>query len=279
MKNNEKVIEKIKTYCMNQSGAYETRPFGNYPICYRVMGKIFAQFHPEAHFFKVTLKSEPEQAEIYRQIYSGIVVRGYHCPPIQQPYWNTVDLDMFEDMGMLCQMIDEAYDAVVKKLSGKAKKQLSELSGFEYKDLDGSDSGFAILCDKLDSRLDELVGAKFERNQYEKYNLRDTISDVIVVYRNGQPIACGGFKMYDEEHAELKRIFVDSSAKGMGLGAEIIRRLEARAKIKGYKWCMLETSEPLEAACHVYKKAGYKIIPNYGSYINMEDSICMERKI
>lgn len=154
-----------------------------------------------------------------------------------------------------------------------------KFSKLEYKDTDGNDSDFATLCCKLDSRLDELVGTKFERNQYKQYNHRDNISDVIIVYKCGEPIACGGFKMYDEEHAELKRIFVDSSCQGMGLGSEIVRRLEAKAKIKGYKWCILETSKPLEAACRIYKKAGYKIIPNYGQYVNMQDSICMERKI
>lgn len=123
------------------------------------------------------------------------------------------------------------------------------------------------------------MGGEFERSQYQQYNYRDDINDVIIVYLSSKPVACGSFKMYDEEHAELKRIYVDSSCQGIGLGAEIVRRLEAKAKIKGYKWCILETGEPLKAACHVYQKAGYKIIPNYGQYAGMPDSICMERKI
>lgn len=279
MKNNEKVIREIKSYCMNRAGAYETRPFGKYPICYRIMGKIFAQFNPEERFYTMTLKCEREQADMYRQLYPGIVVRGYHCPPVQQPYWNTIDLARLTDMKLLNQMIDEAYDAVVKKFSRKAKERLPKLSELEFKDSVGSDLDFAMLCGKLDGRLDELVGTKFQRNQYEQYNRRDHISDVIIVYRSGEPVACGGFKMYDEEHAELKRVFVDPSCQGLGLGAEMIRRLEAKAKMKGYKWCILETSKPLCAACHLYKKAGYKLIPNYGKYVNMTNSICMERKI
>lgn len=85
--------------------------------------------------------------------------------------------------------------------------------------------------------------------------------------------------MYDEEHAELKRIYVEASQQKMGLGTELVRRLEAETKIKGYKWCILETGKPLKAACSMYKKAGYKIIPNYGQYADMPNSICMERKI
>jgi predicted DNA-binding protein (MmcQ/YjbR family)/N-acetylglutamate synthase-like GNAT family acetyltransferase len=279
MENNSAIVQVIDEYCRKQLGAYETRPFGEYPICYRVMGKIFAQFNPEEKFYKLTLKCNPEKAHLYRQLYPEVVVRGYHCPPVQQPYWNTVDLYAFHDMEQLYQMIDEAYAAVVEKLSKKGKMQLSALSELEFKDTDGEDPDFALLCGKLDLALDEMVGKKFQRSQYNQYNQRDSIHDVIVVYRNGEPIACGAFKMYDEDHAELKRIYTEPSCRGMGLGAELVRRLEAKAKILGYQWCILETGKPLEAACHVYKKAGYQIIPNYGQYVDMPNSICMERRI
>ena len=259
---NEKMIQEIKSYCLNKPGAYETRPFGKYPICYRLMGKIFAQFNPETNFFRLTLKCNPEQSYIYRQIYQDIVVRGYHCPPVQQPYWNTINLDVFSDIKMLYKMIDEAYEEIVGKLSGKAKKQLSELLELEFKYTNGEDHDFVMLCNKLDYALDELA-----------------IHNVIVVYCKGKPVGCGSFKMYDEEHAELKRIYTEPICRGIGLGVEIVRRLEAVAKMEGYKWCILETGEPLGAACHIYKKMGYKVIPNYGQYVNMPESICMQRKI
>ncbi|SEW44438.1 GNAT family N-acetyltransferase [[Clostridium] fimetarium] len=279
MQNNKRIIQSIEEYCLNLPGAYETRPFGKYPICYRVMGKIFAQFNPEEKFYKITLKCEPEKANLYRQLYPELVVRGYHCPPVQQPYWNTINLDRFLDMELLFQMIDEAYDAIIGKLIKKARMQFSELSELHFKDTDGSDPDFILLCRKLDDALDELVGTKSQRSQYDQYNQRDNIHNVIVAYRDGIPVACGAFKMYDEEHAELKRIFTDTFCRNIGLGAEMVRRLESKAKILGYKWCILETGKQLEAAFHMYNKAGYKIIPNYGQYADMPDSICMERKI
>lgn len=279
MENNEKVITAIAEYCMKHPGTYETRPFGEYPICYKVMGKIFAQFNPEVKFYKMTLKCEPDKAILYRQLYPEVILRGYHCPPVQQPFWNTVNLDDFYDMDMLLQMVDEAYDAVIHKFSEKVKAELLNLSEIEFKDTNGKDQDFAMLCGRLDKALDEIVGGKLNRGQYEQYNQRDSIHDVIVAYHKGEPIACGAFKLYDEEHAEIKRIYVETSHRKMGLGAELVRRLEARAKIKGYRWCILETGKPMEAACSMYKKAGYKIIPNYGQYADMPDSICMERKI
>jgi predicted DNA-binding protein (MmcQ/YjbR family)/GNAT superfamily N-acetyltransferase len=279
MEHNPETIKAIDEYCLKLPGAYESRPFGEYPICYRIMGRIFAQLNPEEKFYKLTLKCEPEKAYLYRQLYPDIIVRGYHCPPVQQPYWNTVDLNSFGDFNLMLQMIDEAYQAAVIKLTKKERMQLSALSELEFKDTNGEDPDFSMLCNKLDGALDDLVGAKFQRSQYDRFNHRDSIHDVIVAYRGGVPIACGAFKMYDEDRAELKRIYTEPSVRNMGLGAELVRRLEARAKIKGYRWCILETGKPLEAACHLYQKAGYKIIPNYGQYADMPDSICMERKI
>lgn len=279
MENNINIIHAIEASCMKQPGAYESRPFGKYPICYRVMGKIFAQFNPEEKFYKLTLKSEPEKSYQYRELFPGVIVRGYHCPPATQPYWNTIDLYEFDDMELLLQLIEEAYIATVAKLNKKSKARLAYLSELEFKDTNGKDPDFAMLCDKLDSNLNEIVGGQIQRSQYDQYNKRDNIQDVIVVYHNGNPIACGAFKMYDEEHAELKRIYNEPDYRNIGLGAELLRRLEAKARIKGYRWCVLETGKPLEAAFHLYQKAGYQIIPNYGQYAHMPLSICMKRKI
>lgn len=108
--------QEIHDYCMAKPCAYETRPFGEYPICYRLAGKIFAQLIPKEDWFKVTLKTNPDAADFYRRAYPGVVVRGYHCPPVQQPYWNTIDLNQF-DKDKLFQMIDEAYDEILKHLT------------------------------------------------------------------------------------------------------------------------------------------------------------------
>lgn len=53
----------------------------------------------------------------------GKVVRGYHCPPVQQPYWNTIYLEDFPDDELL-NMIDLAYDTVFSKFSKKEQKRI-----------------------------------------------------------------------------------------------------------------------------------------------------------
>lgn len=118
-------LEEIKNYCKGKPYATEAFPFGDVPICYKLKGKIFAQLYPYEHDYKITLKCTVDAGQFYREVYPGKVVRGYHCPPVQQPYWNTVYLDDFPEDELL-NMIDLAYDTVFSKLSRKEQKRIKE---------------------------------------------------------------------------------------------------------------------------------------------------------
>lgn len=111
--------ERIRSYCLSLPHAVETYPFGDTPVCYKVGGKIFAQLYPD----KITLKCTAFSGQMFRQAYPGIVVRGYHCPPVQQPYWNTIHLKRFPE-AELPMMINHAYETVISGLSKKAQKEL-----------------------------------------------------------------------------------------------------------------------------------------------------------
>lgn len=113
-------IEQIKSHCLSKPKAEETYPFGDWPICYKVAGKIFAQVYPD----KITVKCTRFAGELFRAQYTGIVVRGYHCPPVQQPYWNTICFDGFPE-AELPYMIDLAYETVVAGLPNKVQKELA----------------------------------------------------------------------------------------------------------------------------------------------------------
>lgn len=121
------VVEEIKNYCLSKHMACETYPFGEVPICYKLNNKIFAQLYPLEHDYKITLKCTAEAGEFYRMAYPGKVVRGYHCPPVQQPYWNTVYLDGFSEE-VLLDMIDLAYETVFRSFSKKVQREIENRS-------------------------------------------------------------------------------------------------------------------------------------------------------
>lgn len=117
------LLNKITEYCLSKYKAYEDYPFGDIPICYKLNNKIFAQIYPNPNDLKITLKCTADTGQFYRRVYPGKVVRGYHCPPVQQPYWNTIYLDDFPYEELL-NMIDHAYDTVLHSFSKKIQKQI-----------------------------------------------------------------------------------------------------------------------------------------------------------
>lgn len=114
----------ITAYCLSKYKAYSDLPFGEWPVCFKIGGKIFAQLYPD----KVTLKCTRFQGELFRSNWPGVVVRGYHCPPVQQPYWNTIDLALFPQEE-LPHMIDLAYRAVLDSFSAKKRRELLDPIG------------------------------------------------------------------------------------------------------------------------------------------------------
>lgn len=148
---------------------------------------------------------------------------------------------------------------------------------FEY--TDGSNKDFIQLCHGLDDFLNELVGGEQNRAEYVQYNKLDDIHDAVIAYDDNIPVGCASFKKYDAEHAEVKRVFVRREYRGQGISKELMKKLETRAVEQGFKYFILESGEPLTAAMALYRKTGYKVIPNYGPYVNMKDSVCMKKEL
>lgn len=88
--------------------------------------KIFAELYPLENDYKITLKCDPLLAELYRKQYEDVVIRGYHCPPVQAIYRNTVDINKTVSDELIFEMIDHSYDEVIKSFSKKIQKQLLE---------------------------------------------------------------------------------------------------------------------------------------------------------
>lgn len=65
----------------------------------------------------------------------------------------------------------------------------------------------------------------------------------------------------------------------MEISKTLMSMLEERARGQGYKYLILESGELLVAAMALYAKLGYKVIPNYGQYKYMPESICMRKKL
>ncbi|KXK17393.1 MAG: N-acetyltransferase GCN5 [Candidatus Parvibacillus calidus] len=74
-------------------------------------------------------------------------------------------------------------------------------------------------------------------------------------------------------------MFVPLEKRGKGFASKVLQELENWSNELGYNRCILETGNKMSEAIGLYKKMGYKIIPNYGQYKNVESSICFEKLI
>ncbi len=102
---------------------------------------------------------------------------------------------------------------------------------------------------------------------------------MVVAHYENTVVGCGAIKPFNEDTAEVKRMFVLPNMRGRGIAAEILKELERWAKELGYANTILETGIRQPEAIRLYEKSNYIIIPNYGQYIGVETSVCMTKKL
>ncbi|MES1246737.1 MAG: helix-turn-helix domain-containing GNAT family N-acetyltransferase [Actinomycetota bacterium] len=80
----------------------------------------------------------------------------------------------------------------------------------------------------------------------------------VVATLRGEPVGCGGLKFHGRRPAELKRMWVAPSARGLGLGRRLLTELETLAREQGVRTLRLETNRNLTEAIALYRSAGWR---------------------
>ena len=141
----------------------------------------------------------------------------------------------------------------------------------------GLDPDFVELIRMLDHELwDEL---NEDQATYDPHNKVPDVPTALVIYVQGEPVAIGCLREYDKITAEVKRMFVKKNFRRQGLSKMILEELENWASEKGYSQTILETSIHFKVAINLYKTQGYTVIPNYGPYKDLPDSVCMKKEL
>ena len=136
---------------------------------------------------------------------------------------------------------------------------------------------FQKLVKQLDAYLAVMDGD--EHDFYHQYNKIDMLKNCVVIFNNDEDVACGAIKKLDSKSMEVKRMFTLPEKRGKGLASAILRELETWSKELGYEKTVLETGKKQVEAVALYNKCGYKIIPNYGQYIGVDNSVCFEKEL
>jgi GNAT superfamily N-acetyltransferase len=112
---------------------------------------------------------------------------------------------------------------------------------------------------------------------YAQFNKTDKIKYVILIYQNEIAIACGAIREWALGIMEIKRMFVLPEFRRQGFAQMVVKNLEKWASELGYQTCILETGKNQPEAIQLYQKIGFTITPNYGQYVNVENSVCMKK--
>ncbi len=148
---------------------------------------------------------------------------------------------------------------------------------FSVKRTNSNAPDFVELVSLLDAEL-----AKFNGNDdafYSQFNKIDKINHVVLVYENDTPIACGAIKKISLDAMEVKRMFTLPNYRGKGAASILLKELEEWAKEMNYEKCVLETSKRQPDALALYEKNEYLVIPNYGQYVGVDNSICLGKDL
>lgn len=140
---------------------------------------------------------------------------------------------------------------------------------------DSDNPDFIDLVRQLDAYLAVTDGD--EHSFYSQYNKLDKIRHVVLAYDGETPVGCGAIKAFAPDTMEVKRMYVSPEGRNKGIATKLLGELENWAAELSSKRCILETGKRQREAVELYKKNNYQIIPNYGQYAGVENSVCFEK--
>jgi GNAT superfamily N-acetyltransferase len=110
------------------------------------------------------------------------------------------------------------------------------------------------------AELDERFEAGFDPRRSISADADELVEPrglVLVARLLEEPIGCGALKLHGSAPAEIKRMWVAPTARGLGLGRRLLRELEQHARRHGATAARLETNRALTEAIALYRSSGY----------------------
>jgi DNA-binding MarR family transcriptional regulator/GNAT superfamily N-acetyltransferase len=113
-------------------------------------------------------------------------------------------------------------------------------------------SYFAELDARFDAGFDPELSISASAEE-----LVEPVGLLLIARLGGEPVGCGALKLHGRAPAELKRMWVAPSARGLGVGRRILDALEQQARDRGVRTVRLETNRALGEAIGLYRASGY----------------------
>jgi len=81
---------------------------------------------------------------------------------------------------------------------------------------------------------------------------------LVLARLDGRPIGCGALRRKSDDIGEVKHLWVDATARGLGIGRRLLDKLETLAREFGFHTVQLDTNRTLTEAQALYRASGYR---------------------
>ena len=166
--------------------------------------------------------------------------------------------------GALLEPLSDRQRARLVKAMDEVERLLTA-SAVEVHEVDPADPDVARCLRAYFTELSEraATGLDPRAETPSAEDMRPPHGKVLLAYLHGEAIACAGLKHHAGGMSEVKRMWVDPSARGLGLGRRMLGAVEDLARSEGVTRLRLDTNEHLTEAIAMYRSAGYLEIPRY----------------
>jgi ribosomal protein S18 acetylase RimI-like enzyme len=111
---------------------------------------------------------------------------------------------------------------------------------------------FAELDERFDAGFDPALSTLPDARE-----LTPPAGLLLLARLRNRPIGCGALKFHGDGPADIKRMWIAPSARGIGLGRRLLHELEEHAQQAGVSVVRLETNRALREAIALYRRSGY----------------------
>lgn len=155
--------------------------------------------------------------------------------------------------------------------------------------VDWRDPRAVALRERMDAEMAGIYGSLFSSSGPAEFlaarraalavDPRDIRVTLLAIDSDGTPLAHAALRDLGGEW-EVKRLFVDSKARGRGIGRQIMADLENAARDAGARRLILQTGDRQPKAVALYERTGYERIGIYEPYVTtFTFSMCFEKRL